>query len=101
MTATFLSGQGGYEPGKVEKRIQRTLTSSEGQQFRRALDAANGLRMPAVECNSGYDGAMWILEAAEDGKYRYVNRWSPKSGPANALGKVMLSFTGWHFQDVY
>ena len=101
MTASRLSGKGGYEPGTVDARVERALTASETGQFRRALAGANELKLKAVTCDLGYDGAMWIFEAKDGGAYRYVNRWSPKSGRMRALGTVMLSFTGWPFDADY
>ena len=101
MTASRLSGKGGYEPGTVDARVERTLTASETAQFRRALAGANELKLKAVTCDRGSDGAEWIFEARDGGAYRYVNRWSPKSGPMHTLGTVMLSFTGWPFDADY
>lgn len=95
MTASRLSGMGGYEPGKVEARIERELTASEKRWLLRAFAAADRLRLKAVTCGNGNDGAAWIFEALDGGAYRYVDRWSPKTGPVRALGLMMLSFTGW------
>lgn len=101
MTATRLSGIGGYVPGSVEARIVKDLSQDEARQFRRALSAANGLRLKAVSCRWGYDGAQWIFEGVDRGRYRYVQRWTPDRGSMRALGLVMLSFTGWEIEPVY
>jgi hypothetical protein len=95
MTASRLSGRGGDELGKVESRMVRKLTASEARQFVFALNGTNRLKLKAVSCDSGYDGAQWIFEAVDKGAYRYVNRWSPKTGSVRALGTSMLKFTGW------
>lgn len=100
MTASRLSGMGGYVPGSIETRIVRSLSQNEANQFRRALSAANGLRLKAVSCRWGYDGAQWILEGVDRGRYRYVERWTPDRGTVRALGLVMLSFTGWEIDPV-
>ncbi|MEH6677790.1 hypothetical protein [Phenylobacterium sp.] len=101
MTASRLSGMGGYEPGSVEARIVRGLSQDEANQFRRALSVANGLRLRAVSCDWGFDGAQWIFEGVDRGRYRYVERWTPDRGSVRALGLVMLSFTGWEIEPVY
>jgi len=101
MTASRLSGKGGYEPGAVEARVERPLTTAEAGRFRRALAAAGRLRLKAVTCRHGYDGASWIFEAVDGGAYRYVERWSPKAGPVRALGLEMLSFAGWAVDPAY
>lgn len=101
MTASRLSGMGGYEPGAVEARIVRRLSHEEAKQFRRALSGANGLRLKAVTCDLGFDGAQWILEGVDRGRYRFVERWTPDRGSVRALGLVMLGFTGWETDPVY
>ncbi|MDP1617646.1 hypothetical protein [Phenylobacterium sp.] len=101
MTASRLSGMGGYVPGSIEARISKDLSQDEAHQFRRALSAANGLRLKAVSCRWGYDGAQWIFEGVDRGRYRYVERWTPDQGSVRALGLVMLSFTGWETEPLY
>lgn len=101
MTASRLSGMGGYEPGAVEARIVRRLSHDEAKQFRRALSGANGLRLKAVTCDLGFDGAQWIFEGVDRGRYRFVERWTPDRGSVRALGLVMLGFTGWEIEPVY
>ncbi len=101
LVATRLSGQGGYDPGRVEARVERVLTADEEVRFDRALAAAKNLSLPARDCTIGMDGAEWILEASDAGAYRYVKRWSPDDGPVRDLGLVLLRFTGWQLEPVY
>jgi hypothetical protein len=101
MTATQLSGKGGYEPGVIEKQIKRQLNTIEQRRFQAALASTKRLRLPAVTCNHGYDGAQWIVEGVDGGAYRYVNRWSPKSGPVRDLGLLLLGFSGFPLTPLY
>lgn len=101
ITASRLSGLGGDGPGKVEARVARELTTAEARQFLFVLNGTNRLKLKAVSCDKGYDGAQWIFEASDKGAYRYVNRWSPKTGSVRALGTSMLKFTGWASDPIY
>jgi hypothetical protein len=39
----------------------------------------------------GSDGADWVIEASNDGRYQVIDAWSPPTGdPANILGRFML-----------
>jgi hypothetical protein len=100
LTATRLTGAGGEHPGAIGGQVVRILTPPEQRQFRRALAQANNLDLPAINCDWGYDGALWIFEANDAGIYRYVKRWTPKGGFARSLGEVFLGLTGWSFRNV-
>src|SRR5262249_24167185 len=39
---------------------------------------------------SGYEGARWVLEGVDQGRYRVVDRWSPRNGPVRELGLYFL-----------
>ncbi|NGM49997.1 hypothetical protein G5B46_10300 [Caulobacter sp. 602-2] len=97
LIAKRLSGAGGYDPGQLEKAgvVRRTLTPNEARQFQAMLARAGKLNRRPVTCTMGLDGSEWILESADGGTYRYVNRWSPERGDERALGEFMLGLAGW------
>lgn len=99
LTATMLSGQGGYEPGEVSSRVTRVLTRDEVERLLVLRQAA--LRRPPVDCAMMLDGAVWIIEAAGTDGYHYVNAQSPETGPVHDLGLAMLGFTGWEVEPIY
>ncbi|MFT4252265.1 MAG: hypothetical protein QM608_07260 [Caulobacter sp.] len=105
LTATRLSGAGGYDPGLPEEDaggvVHKVLTEDEQERFEALLREASHLKLRPADCPLGTDGSQWILESADGGTYRYVNRWSPKSGPERALGEYMLSLAGWTPQKGY
>ncbi|MEG3931872.1 MULTISPECIES: hypothetical protein [unclassified Microcoleus] len=39
----------------------------------------------------GLDGSRWVFEGWNQGKYKWLDAWSPNNGPAYRLGKVFLS----------
>jgi hypothetical protein len=99
LTAKQLSGTGGYGPGKINRTLVRALTPDEASGFRRAYKSVAGLA--PLECGGGADGAEWVLETREAGRYRLVRRWSPTAGPVREVGTVLLGFTGWNTAPVY
>lgn len=99
LTATMLSGAGGYEPGEVAETVSRSLTPDEVQRVLALRRAA--LREPAVDCVSMLDGARWVVEAVRPDGYHFVSAQSPEKGPVRDLGMAMLSFTGWDVGPTY
>lgn len=99
LTATMLSGAGGYEPGEVSNTVSRTLTQDEVERLLALRQAA--LREPPADCTMMLDGARWVVEAAGPRGYHYVNRQSPETGAVHELGLALLGFTGWPFEPTY
>ena len=101
LIAKQLSGEGGYEPGKVEREVTRQLSVAEIAKFDAILSSTKVLEQRATECDSGLDGSQWIVEGIDRDGYHYVNRWSPKEGPVRELGDFALLLSGWTFEERY
>lgn len=99
LTATKLSGHGGYEPGEISDTTSRTLTQDEIEGLLVLRQAA--LREPPTDCRFMLDGAMWIVEAARADGYHFVGTQSPEAGPVHDLGVALLGFTGWPLEPIY
>ena len=99
LIAKELSGQGGYEPGKIAREIQRELTPIEIGKLQKFASQTSG--MAATECDSGLDGSQWIIESVDSQGYHFINRWSPESGPVKGLGEYLIELTGRQFDEVY
>lgn len=99
LTATMLSGAGGYDPGEISATVSRPLTQDEIESVLLLRQAA--LREPQVDCRMMLDGARWIVEAAGADGYRYVNAKSPKAGAVHDLGVSLLGLTGWSLEPIY
>lgn len=70
-------GEGGYEPGKIIENKSKTLTLKEWTGIVDKINAINFWNLPSTENEIlGDDGAQWILEGKELGKYHVVDRWS-------------------------
>lgn len=70
-------GSGGYEPGQIIEDKKKQLSINEWYRFIEKVESINFWKMPTTE-NSilGTDGAQWVLEGKELGKYHIVDRWS-------------------------
>ena len=70
-------GAGGYEPGKIIKDKCIRLTLKEWTDFVTNINSIDYWNLPSIESRIlGTDGAQWILEGKELGKYHVVDRWS-------------------------
>jgi hypothetical protein len=74
--ATRLSGSGGYDPGTIDQHRERFLAKSDLVRIESAL-VAMSFDTTETEGDMGNDGAQWVIERANAGKYRLVERWSP------------------------
>lgn len=88
-------GTGGYKPGKLILDKTEALVPEKAQilseKVRRLLYAPVPLR---VQENNGRDGAQWILEGMDHGRYRLIERWRPQDGPVRDLGLYFLRDLG-------
>lgn len=95
ITATKLSGAGGYYPGESYGRVRRTLTGKRAEQFEKLLRHTRIVEQSATQCDIGFDGSSWIIEIVDRNGYHYINRWSPDSGPVLEVGQFMMKAIGW------
>ena len=89
-----MSGAGGYEPGKLTLNKTRELSMAEWNEFKRHLNDSCYWQLPTTDENVGFDGAQWIFEAVEGGRYHIVDRWSPQNGSYRGLCLYALELSG-------
>jgi hypothetical protein len=78
-----LSGQGGYDPGRVILNRNIKVSRDAVDHFLELLQKADFWNIPTEQEQRdviGVDGAQWIIEAASGGQYHVVDRWSPEDG---------------------
>ena len=92
LTAVELDGAGGYEPGKVSRRVQRPLNGDEWKTLSHALKTTGFWKMPGRLPNHGFDGARWILRSERD--YHVVDRWSPATGAYREFCLMLVKLAG-------
>src|SRR6185503_15892511 len=92
LTAVVLSGAGGYEPGTVERKMERPLQPAEWRRLTAALALSGFWKLPLRDPqSSGADGARWLVEGRRGDEYHLVDRWSPDRGRYRALGLTLLA----------
>jgi len=90
-----LSGMGGYEPAG---RIIRSKTIRLGQtswcELLSRIDKSHFWIQQPMDTDIGPDGATWVLEGVREGRYQFVQRWSPSSGDFRDACIYMLELSG-------
>lgn len=103
LTTKVTSGQGGYKPGKLVTNKTGVLTREQTawaveqiketgfwglQSHENTKEGVGPNGEKTVEVRA--DGAQWIFEGVNNGKYQVADRWSPQNGPVRDLGIIML-----------
>lgn len=63
--------------GKRDRDETAVASQTGVARFLERLDQAHFWEMPVQSSVRGFDGAEWILEGVQDGKYHIVTRWCP------------------------
>lgn len=94
LVTKILSGQGGYEPGRLIKNSRRKLSKLEVENLLGLFADQEFWSTPGYPRQPpeivGLDGAEWITEGVKDSKYHVVTRWSPEYGRERAFGHLFL-----------
>jgi hypothetical protein len=108
LTSKEMDGQGGYEPGATIRNRTVKLSGKRVELFREKVEELGFWKLstwPDPNDRIGVDGARWIVEAAKDGRYHIVDRWSPERGdPILVIGRMlMIDLAGFKLRrrDVY
>lgn len=94
LSAVELDGTGGRAPGEIVKRTQRALSLAEHNRFLAKLNQVGFWEMRRDQDRFGEDGAEWILEGIDNGRYQVVQRWSPGPGAYSDVCIVLLDLAG-------
>jgi hypothetical protein len=95
LVAKQLDGWGGYAPGRLSKRVARTLSLEDCASFKRLI-AALGFWQPQPADPRDVDtvqvdGARWVLEGQRNADYHLWDVWSPsESGPRASFRRLCL-----------
>ncbi|MGC3977797.1 MAG: hypothetical protein QM751_05900 [Paludibacteraceae bacterium] len=93
ITWKMLSGEGGYDPGKLLLNKSKKLTEKEWDLFKTYLKTSNFWQMELGRNSMGTDGAEWILEGVTPEQYRVVTVWSPEKGDFYNVCNYLISLT--------
>jgi hypothetical protein len=90
-----LSGTGGYDPGKNVRMDNVEIFSDQWCRFTSLMDKMQYWEQPTSSGYSlGRDGAQWILEGVNDGRYHIIHRWSPRDEALREACIYLLKLSG-------
>ncbi|MGD0696010.1 MAG: hypothetical protein ABSB82_14270 [Terriglobia bacterium] len=95
LTTKMANGQGGFRnvSDLIENRT-REVSREEVDRFLQIVKTSDFWHLPTFEAPGGLDGAQWIVEGVEDGKYQIVDRWSPQRGRYKGMCIWLLGLSG-------
>lgn len=99
LIAIELNGAGGYAPGTVARRVERSVSPEEWTTLQQALAESALWNLRTSERNEGRDGAQWIVEIAEHDRYHVVDRWN--GGAIEPLGRLLLELSQLAPEPIY
>jgi hypothetical protein len=75
LSARRLSGQAGYDPGKLTESKDIELSADDSKALEALIQNLSFFQFPADDAVVGADGDEWIIEGVAQGKYHLVKRW--------------------------
>ena len=87
--------RGSAGAGRVVHEERKEVSSVRTADFLNDVSGVSFWVLPTEGGSVGDDGAEWVIEGVQSGRYHVVNRWSPGKGPAYELGsKLLLDLAG-------
>lgn len=71
-----------------------TVSARQLADFSESLNRIQFWQLPTESAQPGFDGADWILEAVQDGRYHVVLRWCPGSTPFGEAAVRLFEVAG-------
>ncbi|HEX7286249.1 MAG TPA: hypothetical protein VF532_08710 [Candidatus Angelobacter sp.] len=91
VTAKMADGAGGYKPGKLLVDKTELLPPNKVKKLIEKIAQLSYWALPTRDPEPpGLDGAQWVVEGIDHGKYHLVDRWTPKKGAVRELGLYFL-----------
>ena len=88
--AVMLSGDGGYEPGRIKIDHTSSPTPQQIANLMSTLDESGYWDLAEKDDVMGFDGSQLVLETIRDGQHRVLVRWTPEYEPdARNLTKLV------------
>jgi hypothetical protein len=93
LTGQQADGDGGFEIGRVDRRVARLLSNTEAIRVADLLPLLRFWELPPFIDDTGCDGTTWVLEGVDGGRYHVAHRWCPGRGdPFGDFGRLLLEF---------
>ena len=85
LTIKILEGMHGFPPLPLAFSDEREVSKAQGEGLGQLLAKAQFWSSPPRGDRMGLDGASWILEGAQPGRYHVIHRWSPLEDGDDAM----------------
>lgn len=79
----------------------KSVNSKRVSDISSLLDQIQFWQLPTESSQLGLDGAYWVLEAVQDGKYHVVLRWCPGKASSGRVGRNLLKLAGHRASGTY
>lgn len=80
--SVMLSGDGGYDPGKVKEEKRNAVTATDFAALLGEIRKSGFWDLSPKDEVMGFDGSQLIIEAIQDGKHVVLVRWTPEHDTA-------------------
>lgn len=70
------------------------ISTQQVADFAASLDHIKFWQLPAESPQRGFDGAEWLLEGRQDGRYHIVDRWCPGKTSFGDVGRRLFDLAG-------
>jgi hypothetical protein len=95
------NGMGGYESGILMNQFQKTLKIDQINKLIEIININNIFNESTTIDDDGFDGSQWIIEINISGKYKVIDRWTPKKGVAYNIGIYLIELSGEKIENLY
>ena len=99
------NGQGGYKPEELVEDRSFAVGRKQVAAFQAKIRKADFWHLATQEEEPEgvirLDGAQWMLEGIDDGRYHLVDRWGPERGPYRAACLFLLELSRLKPSPVY
>ena len=102
LTAKITNGQGGYEPGRIVNRVEKTVSYEHVSAFLDQLEGLEFWQKNSLGDDWGINGSIWLLEALRKGRYKFMQSWSPRPvDPFRVALWSLVEMAGLEVERVY
>jgi hypothetical protein len=98
---SLADGAGGYRPGVVIKHSVKEISKNELNYLLNLISQQHFYDQETVVDDNGHDGSQWIIEINIDGRYKVVDRWTPRSGLNYSIGIYLIEISGEKIENLY
>ena len=97
--SVMLSGDGGYDPGRIKDEKESAITSAEFATLLEEIRKSGFWDLSPKDEVMGLDGSQLIVEAIQDGKHVVLVRWTPEHDTAKRGLTGLVSLYSQFFQE--